>query len=168
MPQSDWPFTKIKELSPEARRGVGAHSKTLPGRLIVWAGIWEGRLVRFRTEPKLINTDLYFNTSSNARICFTRDLGACFVELRIETPMPDDSAERLRAFAQQFDTRPVHLKMANKLRMHDVGQPDEDLSCPTCLGSGEMCTRCERTTLLCACNPPNRCHCGMCQGDGLR
>lgn len=52
-----------------------------------------------------------------------------------------------------------------------AGRPeiaDEDLSCPQCLGSGEMCTLCQKTITLCTCEIPALCHCGMCQGSGLR
>lgn len=46
-------------------------------------------------------------------------------------------------------------------------KPDEDLSCPICLGSGELCTVCEKTTFLCDCEErQQRAFCGMCQGTG--
>jgi hypothetical protein len=107
----DWPFTKLRDVNPWQRAGRATHSKTDPGRLIEWAGIWEGQAIRFISEPKLINTDLYFLTSSNARIQFARDLGACYVELRVvHGNFSPESLERLQKLAQAFDTRPVRIK----------------------------------------------------------
>ena len=98
-----WPFTKVATRPP-----VGW--KTAKGDQFTWVGMWEGRGIRFRSEPKLLSTDLYFNTSSNARIQFTRDLGACYIDLCVIGWIAADSLARLAPFAQQFDTRQVRAR----------------------------------------------------------
>ncbi len=104
MKPQNWPFAKIEERAPDRR---GAHQKTLPGRFIRWCGVWEGRPITFTSEPKLVNTALYFLTSSNARIHFTRDLGANYVHIRIDQPLTAESLRRFNEFAQIHDTRQV-------------------------------------------------------------
>jgi hypothetical protein len=107
--QVPWPFTKIgtRQLSE-----YQLWNKTRKGDQFTWAGMWEGRPIRFVTEPKLADKGIHFRTSSNARIHFQRDLGPCYVEIRLEpgTRMDPESRERFRAFAQQYDSREIRIK----------------------------------------------------------
>jgi hypothetical protein len=91
-----------------------AHWKTVKGRFIEWAGVWEGHAIRFTTEPKLLDKTIHFMTSSNARIQFQRDLGPCYVDLVVLGYLEPLSLGRLRRLAQSNDTRQVCARCSRR------------------------------------------------------